>query len=77
MYTVVRKVNRWFRSATKADVDGLLAKIILSDRQIKIFEMFYIRKQSICYISDILNTSQTVINEELKEIRDKISVIIQ
>ena len=55
----------------------LLEKIILSERQTRVFEMFYLKRQSISFIADYLNCSATVISEELKVIRDKISVIIQ
>ncbi len=73
----VKRINQWFRTATRADVNELLEKIILSERQTRIFEMFYLKRQCINYIADTLGCSPTVINEELFMIRDKISVIIQ
>lgn len=76
MFTTVRKINQYFRKATRADVNTLLSAIILSDRQLKVFDMFYIKKYNIGYIADTLCVSQTVICEELKTIRNKISVII-
>lgn len=77
MNSNVRRINQWFRTATRADVNNLLSKIILSERQTRIFEMFYIKRQNIGYIADTLFCSPTVISEELFLIRDKISVIIQ
>ena len=45
MSTTVRRINEWFRTATRADVNDLLEKIVLSDRQTRIFEMFYIKRR--------------------------------
>lgn len=77
MNATVRKINQWFKTATRADVNDLLSKIILSERQTRIFEMFYLKRQNIGFIADTLYCSPTVISEELFLIRDKISVIIQ
>jgi len=76
MLTTVRRINAWFSNATRADVNRLLSAVIFSDRQTEIFEMFYLKKQNICFIADTLCCSQTVINEELRRIRNKISAII-
>ena len=72
----VKKINKWFRNANRYDVNELLSKIILSDRQTRIFEMFYIKRQNIGFIADTLYVCPAVISEELKTIRDKIAVII-
>ena len=74
--TNVLKVNNYFKSANKADVDEILARIILSERQIKIFDMFYLKRQNVNFIADTLFVSPAVINRELKIIRAKISLII-
>ena len=75
--STVKTINSWFRTATRADVNKLLNEIILSERQARIFDMFYLKKQSICFIADKLCCSPTVISEELSHIRRKICVIIQ
>lgn len=72
----VKRINQWFRNATRADVNDLLGKIILSERQTRIFEMFYIKRQNIGFIADTLGFSERVICEELFTIRDKISAVI-
>jgi len=77
MYATVRRINQWFRTATRADVNNLLSKIILSDRQIRIFEMFYIKRQNIGFIADTLGFSERVVSDDLNLIRDKISAYIQ
>lgn len=72
----VRRINEWFRTATRDDVDYLLSKIILTERQNQIFELFYLKKETIIFISDKLCISPSVVSEELYLIRDKISVVI-
>jgi predicted DNA-binding protein YlxM (UPF0122 family) len=73
--TVIR-INAWFRDASRADVNDLLGKIILSDRQTRIFEMFYLKRQNIGFIADTLGFSERVICEELNTIREKIKKAI-
>lgn len=76
MYSIVRTINAYFKIATRADVNELLSKIILSERQTRIFEMFYIKRQNIGFIADTLGFSERVISEELDLIRRKISTVI-
>ena len=73
----IKKINAWFKTATRYDVNNLLSKIILSDRQKQVFEMFYLKRQNIGFIADTLGFSVRVISEELSLIRDKISAVIQ
>lgn len=75
LYRVVmdtKIINSFFRHSTKAEVDSILSRIYLSNRQSKILDLFYLKKENICFIADSLNCSQPVINRELKRIRDKI-----
>lgn len=72
MHSIVRTINAYFKIATRADVNELLSKIILSDRQTRIFEMFYLKRQNIGFIADTLGFSERVISEELETIREKI-----
>lgn len=68
----IKQINQWFRTATRYDVNNLLTKIILSERQTKVFEMFYLKRQNIGFIADTLGFSERVISEELYTIRNKI-----
>ena len=74
--TDVLRVNHFFKLANRADVDSILSRIILSERQIRIFDMFYLKRQNVNFIADSLFVSPAVINRELKTIREKISIII-
>lgn len=72
MSMTVRMINDWFRNASRYEVNELLEKIILSDRQTRVFEMFYLKRQNIGFIADTLGFSERVISEELNIIREKI-----
>lgn len=76
MSEVTKVINQFFKSAIKSDVDDVKAKIILSERQEKIFEMYYIKRQNIDFIADTLHVCPMVINNELKTIRSKLIKII-
>ena len=77
MSAITRKINEFFRKAVKKDVDKVKSEIILSERQQQIFEMFYIKKQSIDFIADTLCVCRMVVNNELEIIREKIAKIIE
>lgn len=77
MSIITKRINRFFKDATKEDVNRLSDKILLSERQEKIFTMFYIKKQSINFIADSLFVSTMTINNELKAIRKKISKVME
>ncbi|MBQ7746005.1 MAG: hypothetical protein IJT92_00910 [Spirochaetia bacterium] len=72
----VRRVNDFFRSAIKADVEEVKEKILLSDRQEEIFNRYYIRRQDVNLIADTLGVCSYVVNAELKTIRKKLIKII-
>lgn len=76
MSDIVKRVNLYFRTANKKEVEYIRENCIFTDRQKQIFEMYYIRRQNVGYISDIINVSQIVVNVELKLIREKIIKLI-
>lgn len=76
MYDDVKIINNYFRNSTKKDIENLLSNILLSDRQEKIFNMFYIKKQNVGYIADTLFLSEPAIYLELRLIRKKIIKVI-
>jgi len=73
----IKEINNYFKTATRADVNDLLSKIILSERQTRVFEYFYIKDMNIGFIADTLGCSPSVISNELNEIRCKICAIIK
>lgn len=76
MSEITKFINSFFKTAVKSDIDNIRSKIILSERQEKIFEMYYIKKQPIGFIADSLCVCPMVINNELKIIRQKLLKII-
>lgn len=75
MYSEVQKLNRFFKLATKNEIDKLRENLILTTSQEKIFEMFYIKKQNRGFIADSLFVSESVISKELHIIRDKMQKV--
>lgn len=75
--SIVKRVNSFFKDAIKKDVDEVKSQIILTERQEKIFNMFYLKKQDINFIADTLNVCPMVINNELKTIRRKLIKILE
>lgn len=72
----IKRINSFFKTALKSDVETVKDKIVLSERQEKVFDMFYIKKQNIGFIADSLYVSISVINGELKTIREKIERVL-
>lgn len=72
----VRIVNRFFNRASKADIDGILAEIVLSERQSKVFDLYFIKKHNVGFIADSLYVSPTVIYREICRIRNKVIQVI-
>lgn len=76
MSEIIKSINQFFKFAVRKDVEKVRNDIILSERQMKIFNMFYIEKHDINFIADSLNVCSMVINNELKVIRIKLMKII-
>lgn len=73
MSQLVKQINNFFRNAVKSDLDQVKEELLLSDRQDKIFHMYYIRRLDINFIADELGVCPLVISNELKIIRKKLS----
>lgn len=71
----VKIINSYFRTATRAEVDTLLEKIVLSERQRTVFDMYYMKKKDVGFISDTLGYCPSVITNELSAIRAKIALV--
>lgn len=77
MSKIVRKINKFFQTAIKKDVLYIKDELILTERQNKIFDLFYIQKKQIDFIADEFCVCPQVIHKELKNIRNKIIQIIE
>ena len=69
---LVRETNLFFRKATRADIDRVRAAIVLSDRQERIFDMFFTKRLDGRFIADTVGVSHTVVYREIGAIRGKI-----
>ena len=72
MSTQSKAVNAFFRNAVRKDVDGLAYDLLLTERQERVYEMFYIRRQDINFIADTIGCCPRVVQKELRTIRKKI-----
>lgn len=76
MSTMVKTVNKFFKTAIKSEVDEIKNKILLSERQEDIFDRYYIKKQDVNFIADTLNICPIVVSNELRLIRFKLMKIL-
>lgn len=76
MSELTKGINRFFKLALRREVDDVKNKMVFTERQEKIFDMFYVQRQSIDYIADTLCVCRMVVNNELKTIRWKLTKII-
>lgn len=72
MSNEVKRVNSFFKTAMKSEIDTVLSDVIFTDRQQKIFDMFYLKRFNIGFIADTLNVCPMVVNNDLKIIRIKL-----
>lgn len=72
----VKEINGFFKTAVKSDIDNIKEDLLLSDRQEKIFHMYYIRRLDINFIADELGVCSLVISNELKIIRKKMGKVL-
>lgn len=63
-------------TANREEIEAVLGKLILSDRQSQIVEMFYLRKLNINYIADTLGFCSNVVDRDLIIIRKKLDPVI-
>ncbi len=67
-----KKVNGFFKTAGKSDVEKAISDVLFTDRQRKIFDMFYVERRDVNFIADTLCVSADTVNKELRAIRNKI-----
>jgi predicted DNA-binding protein YlxM (UPF0122 family) len=77
MSETIKKINSFFRDIDKKRLNFIQSKILLTERQEKIFDMFYIKDKNIDFIADTLFVSSMTINHELKIIRKKLFNILE
>lgn len=66
-------INSFFSLADRNEVNDVLSRIILTERQHTIFEMKYIKGKDINFIADTIGLSSYAVDKELRKIRAKIA----
>jgi len=72
----VRRINEYFRTALRRDVECLEHELLITDEQAEILRMFYVQGKNVNLIADMLGWSANKINKELAAIRRKLERII-
>ena len=76
MSELTKKINNFFRLATRKEVQEVKDKIYISEHLEEVFRLYYIERKSIGYIADTTGYDISKINRDLRLIREKISKII-
>ena len=76
MSELSKKMNQFFKLATRSEVQEVKDKIYISDHLEQVFNMYYLQHKSISYIADTTGYGVRKINSDLKLLREKINKII-
>lgn len=76
MSELSKKMNQFFKLATRSEVQEVKDKIYISDHLEQVFNMYYLQHKSISYIADTTGYGVRKINADLKLLREKINKII-
>jgi DNA-directed RNA polymerase specialized sigma24 family protein len=76
MSELTKKINQFFRLATRKEVQEIKDKIYISEHLEQVFNMYYIQKKSIGYIADIIGYDISKINRDLRLLREKINRLL-
>lgn len=76
MSELTKKINQFFRLATRKEVQEIKDKIYISEHLEQVFTMYYIERKSISYIADITGYGVTKINSDLRLLREKINKLL-
>lgn len=76
MSELSKRVNEFFKLATKSEVTKIKEELYFSDHLQEVFDMFYIQKKDIDYIAYKTNFSKGKIEADLRLIRKKLSRLI-
>lgn len=76
MSELSKRVNEFFKSATRQEVKQVKDNIYISEHLEKVFDMFYIQKKDIEYIAFITGYSRGKIEADLRLLRKKLNKLI-
>lgn len=76
MSELSKRINEFFRYATRSEVRQIKDNIYISEHLNQVFEMFYIQKKDIDYIAYTTGYSRGKIEADLRLLRSKLSKLI-
>lgn len=76
MSELTKRINQFFKLATRKEVQEIKDEIYISEHLEKVFTMYYIEKKSIDYIADVTGYGVTKINRDLRLLREKINKLL-
>lgn len=68
----VTRLNEFLRSVSRPDFESVRGRLLLSERQEKVLDMYFVRKKDVGFIADTLFISPRVIRREIHSIRSRI-----
>ena len=71
-----KRINEFFKSATRNEVKHIKDNIYISEHLEKVFDMFYIQKLDINYIAYKTGYSRAKIEADLRLLRSKINKLL-
>lgn len=72
----VKLINSYFRLADKSKIEELKRKVLFTERQLKIFDLYYVQGKDCGFIADSLCVCPGVITKELHAMREKMVRVI-
>lgn len=72
----VKLINSYFRFADKSKIEELKKKVLFSERQLQIFDLYYVQGKDCGFIADSLCVCPGVITKELHTMREKMVRVI-
>lgn len=76
MSELSKNVNKFFKFATKIELNNIREELSLDEHLDKVLIMFYIKHKDIDYIASLLGYSESKIKSDLRLIRRKLSKLL-
>ena len=76
MSLLTKRINEFFKLATRNEVKEIKDNIYISEHLEQVFDMFYLQHKDIEFIAYTTNCSKAKINADLKLIREKLSKLL-
>ena len=76
MSELSKRINEFFRCATKSEVKQVKDNIYISEHLEKVFDLFYLQKKDIDYIAFVTGYSRGKIEADLRLLRSKLNKLI-